>query len=89
MATSMNNPSSQGINGANGTSIQRHGMAKSLMVNGEVALVGPSGAGKTTTTYLLQRLYDVTQGTVEIDGHDVRDVTLESLARQNGSQHLF
>ncbi len=49
-----------------------------------VALVGPSGAGKTTITYLLQRLYDVTRGTVEIDGHDVRDVTPESLARQIG-----
>ncbi len=49
-----------------------------------VALVGPSGAGKTTTTYLLQRLYDVTQGAVEIDGQDVRDITLESLTRQIG-----
>ena len=46
-----------------------------------VALVGPSGAGKTTITYLLPRLYDVQQGSVEIDGHDVRDVTLESLGR--------
>ncbi|ACZ40819.1 ABC transporter ATP-binding protein [Sphaerobacter thermophilus] len=46
-----------------------------------VALVGPSGAGKTTITYLLPRLYDVTSGAVRIDGHDVRDVTLESLGR--------
>ncbi len=46
-----------------------------------VALVGPSGAGKTTITYLLPRLYDVQQGSVEIDAHDVRDVTLESLGR--------
>jgi ATP-binding cassette subfamily B protein len=37
-----------------------------------VALVGPSGAGKTTTTYLVPRLYDVTSGAVLIDGHDVR-----------------
>src|SRR5260221_13031345 len=44
-----------------------------------VALVGPSGAGKTTMTYLLARLYDVEQGAVEIDGHDVRDGPLESL----------
>jgi ATP-binding cassette subfamily B protein len=44
-----------------------------------VALVGPSGSGKTTTTYLLPRLYDVDDGAVEIDGHDVRDVTLASL----------
>ena len=47
-----------------------------------VALVGPTGAGKTTLTALLLRLYDVTQGRVEVDGHDVRDVTNESLVRQ-------
>ncbi|MBA2454232.1 MAG: ABC transporter ATP-binding protein, partial [Chloroflexia bacterium] len=44
-----------------------------------VALVGPSGAGKTTLTYLLPRLYDVTSGAIRIDGHDVRDIKLESL----------
>ncbi|MDQ4125828.1 MAG: ABC transporter ATP-binding protein/permease [Actinomycetota bacterium] len=44
-----------------------------------VALVGPSGAGKTTLTYLLPRLYDVDRGAVRIDGRDVRDVKLESL----------
>ncbi len=44
-----------------------------------VALVGPSGAGKTTTTYLLPRLYDVDAGAIEIDGHDVRKLTLASL----------
>ncbi len=44
-----------------------------------VALVGPSGAGKTTLTYLAPRLYDVTRGAVEIDGIDVRDIRLESL----------
>ncbi len=49
-----------------------------------VALVGPSGAGKTTITYLLPRLYDPTQGRILLDGHDLRDVTLESLARQIG-----
>ena len=43
------------------------------------ALVGPSGAGKTTITYLVPRLYDVQQGSVKIDGHDVRDVQLESI----------
>ena len=43
------------------------------------ALVGPSGAGKTTITYLIPRLYDVTSGAVEIDGQDVKSVTLESL----------
>jgi ATP-binding cassette subfamily B protein len=45
-----------------------------------VALVGPSGAGKTTVTWLIPRIYDVTEGAVEIDGHDVRDLTLRTLA---------
>jgi ATP-binding cassette, subfamily B, bacterial len=49
-----------------------------------VALVGPSGAGKTTVTYLIPRLYDVTSGTVKIDGHDVRDVQLYSIGEQIG-----
>lgn len=49
-----------------------------------VALVGPSGAGKTTLTYLIPRLYDPTSGTVRIDGHDLRDVTLNSLAESIG-----
>ncbi|HEU0244328.1 MAG TPA: ABC transporter ATP-binding protein [Candidatus Limnocylindrales bacterium] len=44
-----------------------------------VALVGPSGAGKTTTTYLIPRLYDVEEGAVTIDGIDVRKVKLASL----------
>ena len=43
------------------------------------ALVGPSGAGKTTITYLVPRFYDVQRGAVEIDGRDVRDMKLESL----------
>jgi ATP-binding cassette subfamily B protein len=45
-----------------------------------VALVGPSGAGKTTVTYLIPRLYDVTEGRVLIDGVDVREMSLDSLA---------
>jgi ATP-binding cassette subfamily B protein len=49
-----------------------------------VALVGPSGSGKTTTTYLIPRLYDATSGTVEIDGTDVRRITLDSLGRAIG-----
>jgi ATP-binding cassette subfamily B protein len=48
------------------------------------ALVGPSGAGKTTITYLVPRLYDVDSGSVEIDGHDVRDIALESLGENIG-----
>ena len=44
-----------------------------------VALVGPSGAGKTTITHLVARLYDVTAGAVRVGGVDVRDVTLQSL----------
>ncbi|MCB9151651.1 MAG: ABC transporter ATP-binding protein [Caldilineaceae bacterium] len=55
------------------------------MAPGElVALVGPSGAGKTTITYLLPRLYDPTEGRILLDGYDLRDVTQESLAQQIG-----
>ena len=57
------------------------------------ALVGPSGAGKTTISALLPRLYDVTTGAIEIDGHDIRDLTLESLRGVIGvvmqDAHLF
>jgi ATP-binding cassette subfamily B protein len=49
-----------------------------------VALVGPSGAGKTTMTYLIPRLYDPTIGRILIDGYDLRDVTLSSLTAQIG-----
>ena len=48
------------------------------------ALVGPSGAGKTTMTYLVPRFYDVSRGAVEIDGHDVRELALESLGEAIG-----
>ncbi|NOT05538.1 MAG: ABC transporter ATP-binding protein [Anaerolineales bacterium] len=58
-----------------------------------IALVGPSGAGKTTLTYLIPRLYDPTSGVIRIDGHDLRDVTLDSLAAAIGmvtqETHLF
>jgi ATP-binding cassette subfamily B protein len=57
------------------------------------ALVGPSGAGKTTISALLPRLYDVTEGAISIDGHDIRDLTLESLRDSIGvvmqDAHLF
>jgi len=49
-----------------------------------VALVGPSGSGKSTISMLLPRLYDVTDGSVSIDGHDVRDIKLESLGQVIG-----
>lgn len=58
-----------------------------------IALVGPSGAGKTTVTNLVARLYDVSSGAVRIGGQDVRDVTLESLTDTVGyvtqDAHMF
>lgn len=58
-----------------------------------VALVGASGAGKSTTISLVPRLYDVTDGAVRIDGHDVRDLTLDTLRTSIGvvsqDPHLF
>jgi ATP-binding cassette subfamily B protein len=49
-----------------------------------VALVGPSGAGKTTLTYLIPRLYDPTEGRILLDGRDLRELSLESLSNQIG-----
>jgi ATP-binding cassette subfamily B protein len=49
-----------------------------------VALVGPSGAGKTTVTYLIPRLYDPTTGRILLDGHDLRDLSLRSLSDHMG-----
>ena len=49
-----------------------------------VALVGPTGVGKTTLVSLLTRFYDVKEGAIRIDGHDVRSVTQDSLRRQMG-----
>jgi len=58
-----------------------------------VALVGPSGAGKTTITQLVPRFYDVQSGSVSIDGVDVRDAKIESLQQRIGTvtqdAHLF
>ena len=49
-----------------------------------VALVGPSGAGKTTMTYLIPRLYDPSQGRITIDGHNLRDLSLGAMAQNIG-----
>jgi ABC-type multidrug transport system fused ATPase/permease subunit len=56
-----------------------------------IALVGPTGAGKTTIVNLLARFYDTTSGAIRIDGHDIRAVTMDSLRRQIGivSQEAF
>jgi ATP-binding cassette, subfamily B, bacterial len=58
-----------------------------------IALVGPSGAGKTTITHLVARLYDVGEGAVRVGGPDVRDVTLQSLEDAVGyvtqDAHMF
>jgi ATP-binding cassette, subfamily B, bacterial len=58
-----------------------------------IALVGPSGAGKTTMAMLIPRIFDVTEGAIRVDGRDVRDVTMQSLARSIGvvtqDPHLY
>jgi len=70
-----------------------HDVSASILPGQLIALVGPSGAGKTTMSSLVPRLYDVTEGSVRIDGHDVRDVTLDSLRAAVGvvsqDPHLF
>jgi ATP-binding cassette subfamily B protein len=70
-----------------------HGVDFHIPAGSMVALVGPSGAGKTTITQLVARLYDVDSGSVRLDGVDVRDVTLESLRRTVGyvtqDAHMF
>ena len=88
--------------GATATPRQPSGAAGDAVISGvsmviepgqTVALVGPSGAGKTTLVALLSRLYDVDTGAVLIDGQDVRDVTGESLRASIGvvsqDPHLF
>ncbi|WP_321387847.1 ABC transporter ATP-binding protein [uncultured Enterococcus sp.] len=56
----------------------------SVAAGQSVALVGPTGAGKSTIINLLSRFYDVNEGSVKVDGHDVREVTLFSLRKQMG-----
>jgi ATP-binding cassette, subfamily B, bacterial len=70
-----------------------HGVSASIEPGHLVALVGPSGAGKTTLSMLVPRLYDVTEGAIRVDGHDVRSLTQESLRAAIGvvsqDPHLF
>ena len=61
-----------------------HGVNFTAAPGQTIAIVGPTGAGKTTIINLIPRFYDVTGGSVKIDGVDVRDVTAESLRRQIG-----
>ncbi|MFQ5809026.1 MAG: ABC transporter ATP-binding protein [Armatimonadota bacterium] len=61
-----------------------HDISFDVAAGETVALVGPTGAGKTTVVNLLTRMYDVLQGSVRVDGHDVRQVKLDSLRGQMG-----
>ncbi len=70
----------EGVEAAPPTGLALDGVSFHVNRGELVALVGPSGAGKTTTTYLVPRLYDVTAGRVLVDGHDVRDWDLDALA---------
>jgi ATP-binding cassette subfamily B protein len=70
-----------------------HGVTFAAGEGEMIALVGPSGAGKTTLTHLVARLYDATGGVVRVGGHDVRDLTLQSLENAVGyvtqDAHMF
>ena len=56
-----------------------------------IALVGPSGGGKTTLCHLIPRFYEIKEGSIKIDGHDIRDYTLKSLRENIGlvQQDIF
>lgn len=76
-----------------GPAVVLHDLSLVIEPGSTVALVGPSGAGKSTIASLIPRLYDVTAGSLRIDGHDVRDVRLDSLRSAIGvvaqDPHLF
>src|SRR3954468_813348 len=61
-----------------------HGVDLDIASGETISSVGPTGAGKSTIAKLVTRFYDPTEGTVAIDGHDLRDVTIDSLRRQLG-----
>ncbi|WP_405620650.1 NovA family novobiocin export ABC transporter [Streptomyces sp. NBC_01508] len=61
-----------------------HGLDLTVPPGGSLAVVGPTGSGKSTLSYLVPRLYDVTGGRVLLDGIDVRDLTFDTLARAVG-----
>ncbi|MBK9925583.1 MAG: ABC transporter ATP-binding protein [Anaerolineales bacterium] len=80
-------------NGSDSSEVESSSQARDVALEGVsfiarpgqlIALVGPSGAGKTTMTYLIPRLYDPTNGVIRIDGHDLKDLTLESLSQMIG-----
>lgn len=66
-----------------GTPVIKH-VSFDVRAGESIALVGPTGAGKSTIVNLLSRFYNVTEGAVRIDGHDLQKVTLNSLRRQMG-----
>ena len=73
--------------GAEGESLRRNALRNlsfDIQPGERIALVGPSGAGKTTVTYLLPRFFDPTEGRILIDGHDIRDITQDSLRAHIG-----
>lgn len=61
-----------------------HDLNLTIAAEEKVAIVGPSGGGKTTLCNLIPRFYDTTAGTIEIDGHDIKDYTVNSLRRNIG-----
>jgi ATP-binding cassette, subfamily B, bacterial len=89
---SLENPGSTQLSTKIGDTVL-HDVAFTIEPGTMLALVGPSGAGKSTIASLVSRLYDVTEGSVRVDGHDVRDLSMASLSGAIGvvpqDPHLF